>query len=63
MRVPVSILPTQYLLQAEHSPDYAKRKSMEMHQLHSEPKECGHCDIDYRLDAVLQGEKHLCHCR
>ena len=43
-------------LQAEHSPDYAKKKSMEMHQLHSEPKECGHCDIDYRLDAVLQGE-------
>ena len=28
---------------------------MELHQLHSEPKESGHCDIDYRMDAALQG--------
>ncbi len=47
------------LLQAEQSPDYAKRRSMEMHQLHSEPKESGHCDIDYCLDAALQGSKTL----
>jgi hypothetical protein len=43
------------LLQAEQSPDYARKLSMEMHQLHSEPKESGHCDIDYCLDAALQG--------
>lgn len=41
--------------QAEISPDYARMRSMEMHQVHSEPKECGHCDVDYSLDAALQG--------
>ena len=29
---------------------------MEMHQVHCEPKESGHCDIDYSLDAALQGD-------
>ena len=42
-------------VQAEVSPDEARRRSMELHQLHSEPKESGHCDIDYRMDAALQG--------
>ena len=32
---------------------------MEMHQVHSEPKECGHCDVDYSLDAALQGKSFL----
>ena len=44
-------------VQAEESPDEARRRSMELHQpVHSEPKECGHCDIDYRMDAALQGD-------
>lgn len=40
---------------ADVSPDYAKKLSMEMHQVHSEPKESGHCDIDSCMDAALQG--------
>jgi hypothetical protein len=43
------------LFQAEESPDFARKRSIEMHQLHSEPKESGHCDIDHLLDACLQG--------
>jgi hypothetical protein len=48
-------------LQADVSPDYAKKLSMEMHQVHSEPKESGHCDIDSCMDAALQGTLVLNH--